>query len=279
MASQQQIQANRNNAKKSTGPHIEEGKSRASQNALKHGLLARDAVLPDEDPAEFEAQLAALEDALQHEDALEHELVRQMADAQWRLRRLTRIESGYFAACLVKSRRHAKDFQPHFLRPGHEGETLLLGYSILGETQELTHLARYDAHLGRRFERSLQQLVRLRGAREKHQASEAKQAVHRPGGQSNRANPRPSNGTSPNPAHIPESQPSSSETNCQTKPISPNPQDISELASGASGQSHPNPAIPEQVSTAPPPETNPDTRFIAASRVPNNPQGAIPDRI
>ena len=53
MATEKQIQANRNNAKKSTGPRTEQGKAASSQNALKHGLLARDAVLPGEDPAEL----------------------------------------------------------------------------------------------------------------------------------------------------------------------------------------------------------------------------------
>lgn len=48
MATEKQIQANRNNAKKSTGPRTEKGKARVSQNALKHGLLARDAILPGE---------------------------------------------------------------------------------------------------------------------------------------------------------------------------------------------------------------------------------------
>ena len=89
-----------------------QGKAASSQNALKHGLLARDAVLPDEDPAEFEAQLAALEDALLPEDALEQELVRQMADAQWRMRRLTCLETGYLAACLFKSNQRVIHFEP-----------------------------------------------------------------------------------------------------------------------------------------------------------------------
>ena len=38
---------------------------------------------------------------------------------------------------------------------------------MLGPTQALTHFARYDAHLGRRFERALQQIAKLREAREK----------------------------------------------------------------------------------------------------------------
>ena len=163
MATEKQIQANRNNAKKSTGPRTEHGKAASSQNALKHGLLARDAVLPGEDPTDYEAQIAALEADIQPEGALECELVRQLADAQWRMRRLARIESGYLAACTVKSGRHTENL----LQLGYEGETLLLGHSMLGQTHALTHFARYDAHLGRRFERALQQIAKLRESRDK----------------------------------------------------------------------------------------------------------------
>lgn len=38
MTSTRQIDANRNNAKRSTGPKTEAGKARASRNALRHGL-------------------------------------------------------------------------------------------------------------------------------------------------------------------------------------------------------------------------------------------------
>ena len=86
-----QIKANRKNAKKSTGPRSEEGKAVVAKNALKHGLLARDTVLPGEDPAEFDSQLSALEADIQPANSLEFELVRQIADAQWRMRRLTRL--------------------------------------------------------------------------------------------------------------------------------------------------------------------------------------------
>ena len=49
MPTEAQRKANRQNAKKSTGPRTEEGKARSSQNGLKHGLLARDAVMADEE--------------------------------------------------------------------------------------------------------------------------------------------------------------------------------------------------------------------------------------
>ena len=50
MPTQAQIRANRENAKKSTGPRTPEGKANSSKNALKHGLLAEDAVIPRRGP-------------------------------------------------------------------------------------------------------------------------------------------------------------------------------------------------------------------------------------
>jgi len=40
-----QIEANRRNAERSTGPTTPEGKARSSQNAVKHGLTARRSVI------------------------------------------------------------------------------------------------------------------------------------------------------------------------------------------------------------------------------------------
>ena len=49
MTTEAQIEANRANAQKSTGPRTPEGKATVAQNAVKHGLLARTAVLHGED--------------------------------------------------------------------------------------------------------------------------------------------------------------------------------------------------------------------------------------
>ena len=45
MSSEAKIAANRHNAEKSTGPKTAEGKAIVAQNAVKHGLLARTAVI------------------------------------------------------------------------------------------------------------------------------------------------------------------------------------------------------------------------------------------
>lgn len=44
MTSAKQIQANRRNARKSSGPKTDAGKAIAARNALQHGVLARVAI-------------------------------------------------------------------------------------------------------------------------------------------------------------------------------------------------------------------------------------------
>ena len=53
MTSKKQIEANRRNAKKSTGPKTEEGKAKSSMNALKHGLTSQRVWLNEEEKKDF----------------------------------------------------------------------------------------------------------------------------------------------------------------------------------------------------------------------------------
>jgi hypothetical protein len=54
MTSERQKAANQANARRSTGPQTPEGKAVIRLNALRHGLLARDVVLPVEDADAFQ---------------------------------------------------------------------------------------------------------------------------------------------------------------------------------------------------------------------------------
>ncbi len=95
---EKQIAANRRNAAHSTGPRTEEGKQIVSQNALKHGLLAREVVVSVGDGAEnrqeFDAMLLDLKDYFAPQGVLEEILVEKIAVAYWRLRRAHRFEVG-----------------------------------------------------------------------------------------------------------------------------------------------------------------------------------------
>ncbi len=180
MATDAQIQANRENAKKSTGPRTPEGKARVSKNALKHGLLAQDSVIPGEDPAEFDRHLTLYEDTYNPANCVERELVLQIADSAWRIRRLSRIEATVMTAGIERTRVHQQTYRPERTREGHEGELQLLGAAMLDRTKLLNNLARYDGHLNRRFYRAVELMMKIR-------REEAKSRQARPG-------PQPDNG-------------------------------------------------------------------------------------
>src|SRR5579884_3525306 len=83
-----------------TGPVTPEGKAIASQNALSHGLSSPRTVLPHENQAEFNMLLAGLQNELHPRGPVELFLVRQMADAQWKLARARNIETAVFERML-----------------------------------------------------------------------------------------------------------------------------------------------------------------------------------
>ena len=99
--SPKQIQANRRNARQSTGPKTPRGKARSRLNALQHGLLAREAVLQGfwikESPRELEALHRQFWRQCAPVGALEEMLVEQIVTCYWRKRRVLRAESGEIA--------------------------------------------------------------------------------------------------------------------------------------------------------------------------------------
>jgi hypothetical protein len=90
-------EASRRNGAKSCGPKTLEGKARAAQNALKHGLRAqKHVVLAEEDADEFAGLEAAMIEELAPVGALQTVLARRVAVAAWRLARADRIEAELF---------------------------------------------------------------------------------------------------------------------------------------------------------------------------------------
>jgi hypothetical protein len=96
MTSFSQWQANRRNARKSTGPNTEEGKQRSRCNAVRHGLTAETVIGTLEDAEDYRAFEAAISADYDAQSAVERELVLRLASALWRLRRATAIETGLF---------------------------------------------------------------------------------------------------------------------------------------------------------------------------------------
>ncbi|HUP03201.1 MAG TPA: hypothetical protein VMU19_04395, partial [Bryobacteraceae bacterium] len=114
MSSAAQINANRQNALKSTGPRTDAGKNISRFNALKTGAEAKSLVIPGEDPAKLEALARAYQEELQPAGMVETFFVDNIIRADWERRRLTRIEAEYFQFQLTERRRHAATEFPVF---------------------------------------------------------------------------------------------------------------------------------------------------------------------
>jgi hypothetical protein len=94
MASQKQIDANRRNAQKSTGPITEAGKAVARFNALRHGMTAESAVLPYEDHLAYAMLREGLLSHYAPANIAEELLVDVVANSYWRLLRARRVETS-----------------------------------------------------------------------------------------------------------------------------------------------------------------------------------------
>ena len=142
MASDKQIQANRLNAQKSTGPQSPEGKQRVAQNRTKHGLAGEHVVLPGEDQAAFDDLLATLHSNWDPHGETETFLLDTMAFNQWRLIRIGRME-------------HASLLRKHQAQ------------GALSLTMEVEDLSRYEGRASRAYYRAANMLMKLQAVRQK----------------------------------------------------------------------------------------------------------------
>jgi hypothetical protein len=117
MASLKQIEANRLNAMKSTGPRTSEGKARSRLNAVRHGLTSEVVVNALEDANEYQQLEKSIRAEYQPGTVVERVLVARLASLLWRLRRSTKIETGLFQLDAqyqesnLQSRRPAPEWQ------------------------------------------------------------------------------------------------------------------------------------------------------------------------
>jgi hypothetical protein len=94
MTTKRRIDANRENSKFSTGPKTSNGKATVSQNALKHGLLANDVLLPNENPEALTELSEGIREEYKPVGVFESVLVDRIVALIWRLRRCPKIEAG-----------------------------------------------------------------------------------------------------------------------------------------------------------------------------------------
>ena len=93
MSTEAQILANWRNAQESTGPRTRQGKAVVSQNAVKHGLLARQDVISSESQADFDLYREQMLAELAPVSPMESMLAERIVSLSWRLKRVCRIQN------------------------------------------------------------------------------------------------------------------------------------------------------------------------------------------
>jgi hypothetical protein len=201
MTSDKKKEANRRNARKSTGPRTPEGKDAVRLNALKHGLLSQEVLLPGEDDEALRELGERLGAELQAAGELENLLVDRITAALWRLRPLGRVEAGIFVwehyeelvervewqahsyelrrnlASVMeamnteitnKKEREAALSRARQIRSEQEAEDTMLGRTFVRDADKanaFSKLSRYETAIERQLYRALHELERRQAAR------------------------------------------------------------------------------------------------------------------
>jgi hypothetical protein len=197
MTSERQKAANRVNARHSTGPKTPKGKAAVRLNAFRHGLLARDVVLPQEDVDAFEGLWNQIRADLLPVGPIEEFLADQITNAIWRLRRAARAETALFHSRMhgLKADRLAIEVRSYEKSPipalfeaiitdndahteasqalrgatyERDRDEVLLGRAIDADAKEgdaFVKLARYERSLERSLHRALDELRKIQDER------------------------------------------------------------------------------------------------------------------
>lgn len=94
MATAAQIEANRRNSQKSTGPRTEAGKKQSRMNALDHGCRSNILVLPTEEFGEFENTVWKWKQSLKPRNPAEEFLVERMVSIDCLRKRIERAHTA-----------------------------------------------------------------------------------------------------------------------------------------------------------------------------------------
>src|SRR5437764_15355756 len=144
----------RTNGSKSHGPVTPEGRATSSRNSTRHGLTAKTLILPGESYEDFQQLLADYVDQFKPQTNVEMDLVESMAVTQWRLRRLSVIESNLFTNEITHRANYSDNFEA--LEPGSQ---FAYAFQAVGENgRGLALLIRYEGHLTRTYDCAFKQL-------------------------------------------------------------------------------------------------------------------------
>jgi hypothetical protein len=168
MPSAKQIEANRRNAQKSTGPRTDGGKRASSLNALKHGLTGQTLLMTPEESEAYEQFTGSIVRDLRPVGAMEAEIARSIADTRWRINRAAAIENNIFASeAWSQESWAARDAAKRGAESAWDevSRALAVVRSFVDQPKRFQLLTTYEMRLLRKAQTELKQLRELQTAR------------------------------------------------------------------------------------------------------------------
>jgi hypothetical protein len=158
--SEAQLNANRQNAQKSTGPRTEEGKKRSRINAMRHGLTGQFHAFSYEDKVAFDEHCTNLMADYQPETYREKLLAMSIAEDMWRLNRARAMENNIFAIGMSGPIGDATDVD------SAEAHAAVCQARVwLADGKKIQLLALYESRIRRNIEKNDKQLKELQTER------------------------------------------------------------------------------------------------------------------
>ncbi|MEJ2648571.1 MAG: hypothetical protein P8016_09220 [Sedimentisphaerales bacterium] len=151
MTTEAQIKANRENAKKSTGPRTARGKEVVSQNALKHGLCAKKNVIKSESQEEFNLFRDVMMEDLAPVGGMELMLAQRIVALSWRLRRAEHFQNVLVDALIDFSMQDCRSRVDNAQEEARAGDfDLITGYALkrdFADARSLDLLLSYEKRI------------------------------------------------------------------------------------------------------------------------------------
>ena len=159
MISEKQLEANRRNAQRSTGPRTDEGKKVSALNARRHNLTGQVTAMTDADRIMHDAFSASIVENLGPEGAMETQLAQRIATDSWRLNRISAVEDNLFA---LGHNAHSDDIETE----NPEIHAALTAAKVFTEeSKQLQLLTLYEQRINRNIQKNLAILQALQAAR------------------------------------------------------------------------------------------------------------------
>jgi hypothetical protein len=183
MSTESQIQANRRNSQKSTGPRSAEGKAVVAKNAVKHGLFALETLIKGENREDFDLFHDQFLEELNPAGAVETMLAERIVSLGWRLMRVVRIQDQVFDVMIEKDEPSPMQKKINLMKPKEmrddrrgAGPELVLGRAVISDmsnSRVLERLLMYERRIENSLHKTLDELHKRKLVREFENANKA----------------------------------------------------------------------------------------------------------